>query len=100
MGCRRQFHAAARRWMLDAIGAGAWTLDSSKKGFQRTGALLQASPYGVKVPCLSVGHLIARTENAIALAPNLGDIGREYLQASGILRVPRSAVRSMRVLLQ
>jgi hypothetical protein len=45
------------------------------------------------VPCVSVGYLIADTENAIALAPNLGDIGREQLQASGILRVPRSAVR-------
>jgi hypothetical protein len=45
------------------------------------------------VPCISVGYLIADTEHAIALAPNIGDIGREHLQASGILRVPRSAVR-------
>ena len=52
------------------------------------------------VACLSVGYLIADTENAIALAPNLGDIGRDQLQASGILRVPRSAVRRMRTLLQ
>lgn len=47
------------------------------------------------VPCVSVGYLIADTDNAIALAPNIGDIGREQLQASGILRVPRSAVRRM-----
>jgi hypothetical protein len=47
------------------------------------------------VPCVSVGYLIADTDNAIALAPNLGDIGREHLQASGILRVPRSAVRRL-----
>ena len=45
------------------------------------------------VPCVSVGYLIADAEAAIALAPNIGDIGREHLQASGILRVPRSAVR-------
>lgn len=43
--------------------------------------------------CISVGYLIADAKTAIALAPNLGDVGRERLQASGILRVPRSAVR-------
>jgi hypothetical protein len=45
------------------------------------------------VKCVSVGFLIADTKDAIALAPNLGDVGRERVQASGILRVPRSAVR-------
>lgn len=45
------------------------------------------------VPCISVGFLIAETKKAIALAPNLGDVGRERVQASGILRIPRSAVR-------
>lgn len=48
------------------------------------------------VTCVSVGYLIANTDSAIALAPNIGDVGREHLQASGILRIPRSAVRSMR----
>jgi hypothetical protein len=48
------------------------------------------------VPCVSVGYLIAETENAIALAPNIGDVGRDHLQASGILRIPRSAVRCLR----
>jgi hypothetical protein len=47
------------------------------------------------VPCVSVGYLIADTEKAIALAPNICDIGREQLQASGILRVPRSAIRHL-----
>jgi hypothetical protein len=45
------------------------------------------------IKCVSVGFLIADTKDAVALAPNLGDIGRERVQASGILRVPRSAVR-------
>lgn len=45
------------------------------------------------VQCVSVGFLIAQTETALALAPNLGDVGRERVQASGIIRVPRSAVR-------
>ena len=45
------------------------------------------------IKCVSVGFLIADTKDAIALAPNLGDVGRERVQASGILRVPRSAVR-------
>ena len=48
------------------------------------------------VLCVSVGWIIADTANAIALAPNIGDVGREHLQASGILRIPRSAVRSLR----
>jgi hypothetical protein len=47
------------------------------------------------VTCVSVGYLIADTKQAIALAPNLGDIGRERLQASGIIRVPRPAVRGL-----
>jgi hypothetical protein len=47
------------------------------------------------VPCMSVGFLIAVTESAIALAPNLGDVGRDRAQASGIIRIPRSSVRSL-----
>lgn len=45
------------------------------------------------VKCVSVGFLIAETKRAFALAPNLGDITRERVQASGIMRIPRSAVR-------
>jgi hypothetical protein len=32
MSCRRAFHAAARRWALDAIGAGMLTIDHIRKG--------------------------------------------------------------------
>lgn len=48
------------------------------------------------VSCVSVGFLIAQTSTAIALAPNLGDALQERVQASGIIRIPRSAVRKMR----
>ena len=34
------------------------------------------------VSCLSVGYVIAETDDAIALAPNLGDIAQEKTQAS------------------
>jgi len=47
------------------------------------------------VECVSVGYLIAETGDAIAIAPNLGDISQKRIQASGIIRIPRSAIRSM-----
>jgi len=46
------------------------------------------------VSCVSVGFLIAETKRALALAPNLGDVGQEQVQASGIIRIPKSAIRS------
>ena len=45
------------------------------------------------VLCVSVGFLIAKTKDALALAPNLGDLTQERIQASGIIRIPTSAVR-------
>ena len=45
------------------------------------------------VRCVSVGYLIAEDADAIAVAPNVGDITNVRIQASGIIRVPRSAVR-------
>lgn len=47
------------------------------------------------VTCISVGYLIAETDGALAVAPNLGDLGRERVQASGIIRIPRTSVRSI-----
>jgi len=44
------------------------------------------------VTCLSVGYLIAETHNAIALAPNLGDIAQIKTQACGIIRIPLRAI--------
>jgi hypothetical protein len=45
------------------------------------------------VRCISVGFLIAETADAVALAPNLGDMGQERAQACGVIRIPQSAVR-------
>ena len=44
------------------------------------------------VSCLSVGYVIAETDEAIALAPNLGDIAQEKTQACGIIRIPRRSI--------
>ena len=44
------------------------------------------------VRCISVGFLVAQTDAAIALAPNLGDIAQTRSQACGIIRIPASAV--------
>lgn len=50
------------------------------------------------VCCVSVGYLIAETPQAIALAPNLGDVKRGRIQGAGIICIPRSAIRDMGLL--
>jgi hypothetical protein len=50
------------------------------------------------VNCISVGFLIAETKQAVAIAPNLGDIGEDDMQASGIIRIPRSAIKKLAAL--
>ena len=47
------------------------------------------------VQCVSVGFLIAQTDAAIALAPNLGDLDEERVQCCGIIRIPWGAIRHM-----
>lgn len=47
------------------------------------------------VRCISVGFLIAKTNQAIAVAPNIGDVDRDRRQASGIISIPRSALRKI-----
>jgi hypothetical protein len=44
------------------------------------------------IRCLSVGYLIAETGDAVALAPNLGDIDQRKAQACGIIRIPQRAI--------
>jgi hypothetical protein len=44
------------------------------------------------VSCPSVGFVIAETEQAIALAPNLGDLAQPKAQGCGIIRIPRRAI--------
>jgi hypothetical protein len=48
------------------------------------------------ISCVSVGYLVAQSPNALAIAPNLGDRECPRAQASGIFRIPRSAVRRIR----
>ena len=47
------------------------------------------------VRCVSVGFLVAETKEAIALAPNLGDIDCDRTQACGIIRIPLKAVHRL-----
>lgn len=47
------------------------------------------------IECVSVGYLIAKTERALAIAANLGDVSRERLQASGIIQIPACSVRRL-----
>ncbi|WP_027553348.1 hypothetical protein [Bradyrhizobium sp. Cp5.3] len=47
------------------------------------------------VRCISVGYLIAETSDAIALAPNLGDVVQPKAQACGIIRIPQRAIIKM-----
>lgn len=47
------------------------------------------------VTCISVGFLVARNKNAIALAPNLGDTNQARGQACGLICIPNSAVRNI-----
>ena len=47
------------------------------------------------IKCISVGYIVSESEHAVSLAPNLGDVTRDRMQASGIIRIPRSAVRDM-----
>ena len=47
------------------------------------------------VRCVSVSYVIAETAQAIAVAPNLGEVGCERIQASGIIRIPRSPVSNI-----
>jgi hypothetical protein len=45
------------------------------------------------IRCISVGFLVAQTDAALALAPNLGDVEQSRAQGCGIIRIPVSAVR-------
>ncbi len=48
------------------------------------------------VRCQSVGFLIYDGEDTKVLAPNVGEIGTEEAQASGVIRIPTRCVTKMR----
>jgi len=45
------------------------------------------------VECVSVGWLISETKDGVAVAPNLGDVSGERMQISGVIEIPKSAIR-------
>lgn len=47
--------------------------------------------------CVSVGFIIRQTKEAIVLALSLGNLGSGMNQANGIMTIPKSAIRSMKV---
>ena len=53
------------------------------------------------IECVSVGWLVAETDKVLMLAPNLGDVESEgYAQASGFIRIAKSAVPRRIVLVE
>lgn len=50
------------------------------------------------VKCQSVGFLVHDDDKVKALAPNVGDLGGEHEQASGLIRIPTRCVTRIRKL--
>jgi hypothetical protein len=50
--CRRDFDAAGRRWVAEAIATGALTVDALRNGAAATRALLSGAISPAPVPCL------------------------------------------------
>ena len=50
------------------------------------------------VRCQSVGFLVYDGNDVKALAPNVGDLGGEHAQASGLMRIPTRCVTRIRKL--
>ena len=48
------------------------------------------------VQCRSVGFLIYDGQDVKALAPNIGDLGTEHAQASGVIRIPVRSITRVR----
>lgn len=50
------------------------------------------------VHCQSVGFLVYDGDDVKALVPNVGDMGCEHAQASGLMRIPTRCVTRIRKL--
>ena len=48
------------------------------------------------VQCQSVGFLIHDGKDVKALAPNVGELGTEHAQVSGVIRIPARCVTRVR----
>lgn len=56
---------------------------------------LDEADYSDVVICRSVGWLVWDSESVKALAPNIGNMGTDVEQGSGIIRIPARCVRSV-----
>ena len=62
---------------------------------------LENMPRMEVIECVSVGWLVAETDEVLMLAPNLGDIqSGGSAQASGFIRIPKLAVTRRVVLVE
>ena len=50
------------------------------------------------VECISIGFLLEQDKSTICLAPNIGEIGTESEQASGVMYIPKSSIKSIKIL--
>ena len=50
------------------------------------------------IRCQSVGYLIDDGESVKTLAPNVGELGTEAAQASGVIRIPTRCITRVRKL--
>ena len=67
-------------WIDSAQPIGAWMF-------------LENMPRMEVIECVSVGWLVAETDEVLMLAPNLGDVkGEGSAQASGFIRIVKAAV--------
>lgn len=46
------------------------------------------------VRCISVGYLVAKSEDAIAIVPHVGDVAQN-IQVNGLIQIPRSAIQQV-----
>ena len=56
---------------------------------------LDEADYSDVVVCQSVGWLVGDSEGVKALAPNIGNMGEDGEQGSGIIRIPARCVKSV-----
>tara|TARA_R110000737_G_scaffold321683_1_gene333733 strand:+ start:39 stop:356 length:318 start_codon:yes stop_codon:yes gene_type:complete len=48
------------------------------------------------IKCVSVGFIVAESDQVLMLAPNIGDSGTDNAQASGCIRIPKSGITMQR----
>jgi len=64
--CRLVFHAAARRWTLDAVGAGVLSIADLKKGIQPTCMLPETASAAAPISLCPPAHIVDHIAESIA----------------------------------